>query len=454
MPVHDALAFLLVDLGRPHIAFRGAAEDDAVTARHHVNAEAGLGRLHTGSAACRVFDFGLRHEHRQLALEGHELVITEQRLGPEARAVDDDRLRQRRDLVGLLELPDDDRRAEDLHVLEQRLEVNRRLDAHLGPLDGEAGGEGMFAGLEQLARALNVRRQQHVAAPGHLLIVRGGVVGDPRDAVLGADEQLQAAVGDVDGLLELGGPLGGADVSADEARGRREAGQRPVRGDLGGQGRRIDGDAEAAPLQFTRGRETDDAAADDGDGALALLQGQVGRHGRRAPRERHARSTVAVVVNQQLAAELVGPQDEAARAMGAEADRGADDAVPRRMDARQHNHGSPRRSGDDRGRAGCAGRGRHAQHRQASRLDEITTLHGYASARDDTRKQGRSNHAARVIKCHARAFLPEAAGTGHERGEKAGRMERETGIEPATNSLGSCDSTTELLPLVAATLPV
>ena len=25
-------------------------------------------------------------------------------------------------------------------------------------------------------------------------------------------------------------------------------------------------------------------------------------------------------------------------------------------------------------------------------------------------------------------------------------MERETGIEPATNSLGSCDSTTELLP--------
>jgi hypothetical protein len=29
-------------------------------------------------------------------------------------------------------------------------------------------------------------------------------------------------------------------------------------------------------------------------------------------------------------------------------------------------------------------------------------------------------------------------------------MERETGIEPATNSLGSCDSTTELLPLSSA----
>ena len=29
-------------------------------------------------------------------------------------------------------------------------------------------------------------------------------------------------------------------------------------------------------------------------------------------------------------------------------------------------------------------------------------------------------------------------------------MERETGIEPATNSLEGCDSTIELLPLVAA----
>ena len=32
-------------------------------------------------------------------------------------------------------------------------------------------------------------------------------------------------------------------------------------------------------------------------------------------------------------------------------------------------------------------------------------------------------------------------------------MERETGIEPATNSLGSCDSTTELLPLRPADMP-
>ena len=31
-------------------------------------------------------------------------------------------------------------------------------------------------------------------------------------------------------------------------------------------------------------------------------------------------------------------------------------------------------------------------------------------------------------------------------------MERETGIEPATNSLGSCDSTTELLPLKSGRL--
>ena len=36
---------------------------------------------------------------------------------------------------------------------------------------------------------------------------------------------------------------------------------------------------------------------------------------------------------------------------------------------------------------------------------------------------------------------------GSPKGEgKVSRMERETGIEPATNSLEGCDSTTELLP--------
>lgn len=33
------------------------------------------------------------------------------------------------------------------------------------------------------------------------------------------------------------------------------------------------------------------------------------------------------------------------------------------------------------------------------------------------------------------------------------RLERETGIEPATNSLEGCDSTTELLPLRPADMP-
>ena len=33
-------------------------------------------------------------------------------------------------------------------------------------------------------------------------------------------------------------------------------------------------------------------------------------------------------------------------------------------------------------------------------------------------------------------------------------LERETGIEPATNSLEGCDSTTELLPLISASPPL
>ena len=42
-----------------------------------------------------IVHFRLRHHHRQLALERQELLIAEQILGAEARAVDDDRLAQR-----------------------------------------------------------------------------------------------------------------------------------------------------------------------------------------------------------------------------------------------------------------------------------------------------------------------------------------------------------------------
>ncbi len=44
---------------------------------------------------------------------------------------------------------------------------------------------------------------------------------------------------------------------------------------------------------------------------------------------------------------------------------------------------------------------------------------------------------------HGRSFVRETERTGGV----IRQLERETGIEPATNSLGSCDSTTELLPL-------
>jgi hypothetical protein len=51
------------------------------------------------------------------------------------------------------------------------------------------------------------------------------------------------------------------------------------------------------------------------------------------------------------------------------------------------------------------------------------------------------------------AFPADARG-GAKRGVSRAlkRMERETGIEPATNSLEGCDSTTELLPLTLASL--
>ena len=59
-----------------------------------------------------------------------------------------------------------------------------------------------------------------------------------------------------------------------------------------------------------------------------------------------------------------------------------------------------------------------------------------------TRGYGRQVGPCLVDTCH-RSGLPTEA---HARCQRERRLERETGIEPATNSLEGCDSTTELLP--------
>ncbi len=117
MAVDHALALGFVRLEGPHAALRRAAEDDAVVARHHVDAEtAGLGGHATVGL---VIHLGLRRHHGQLTFERHQFLVAEQISCAEAGAVDHDRLAQRRQLARRLELADDDVAAPELAGLKE-----------------------------------------------------------------------------------------------------------------------------------------------------------------------------------------------------------------------------------------------------------------------------------------------------------------------------------------------
>ena len=105
--------------------------------RHHVDAEACAGhRRHAAIGV--VIHFGLRRHHRQLALERHQLLIVEEILGTEARAVHDDRLAQGRQFPRRLELADDNPSTPELEIAHQIVEVDRRFDADLRRKNGVA----------------------------------------------------------------------------------------------------------------------------------------------------------------------------------------------------------------------------------------------------------------------------------------------------------------------------
>ena len=130
---------------------------------------------------------------------------------------------------------------------------------------------------------------------------------------------------------------------------------------------RVDGGGDAALLQEARGRQPDGAAAEDGGalvtGAQHLGDGELGG----APRQRDAAAAVAVVVDDELVAELLGAHDVAAGAERAQADDGAHDAVAR--DVHGHEVQLARRllagrlrAGDAREQAGAGERAHRAQH--------------------------------------------------------------------------------------------
>ena len=66
-----------------------------------------------------------------------------------------------------------------------------------------------------------------------------------------------------------------------------------------------------------------------------MFHRQFGRHIRGAPRQGHARATVAIVLNEHLPVELLCFEHEARVAVRTETDSRPDDAVPGGLDKRQ-----------------------------------------------------------------------------------------------------------------------
>ena len=218
---------------------------------------------------------------------------------------------QRRDVARRLELADHDLAAPEQEVVHQRIEVDRRLDAHFIALEAVLRRERMLAGTEH-----------HAAAP----CSSGGRIGLGLDCGFGCGGSLSVGwyclihetpyFGPIRScsrryaiarrLPTLRVPRRRAQLVVDETRRRRPPGQRHVRGRVGRHRRRVDRDVEAVTLQLARGGQADDAGSEDGGLALGMRQREIGRHRRRAPRQRHARAAVTEVVDERLAVELVG----------------------------------------------------------------------------------------------------------------------------------------------------
>ena len=114
-----------------------------------MNPEAsGTLRLVPQSTLRVIVDFGLRHQHGELAFQRHELLIAEEIPRAQAGAVDHDRLAKGHEVARRLELPDHEAAAPEQEITNQRIEVNRRLDSHGGRADRVFRGKRMLARLQ------------------------------------------------------------------------------------------------------------------------------------------------------------------------------------------------------------------------------------------------------------------------------------------------------------------
>src|SRR6267378_5143759 len=183
----------------------------------------------------------------------------------------------RREFARRIEFSEDDVATEEHEVTHQVLEIDRRLDADLRRANRVLRSKRMLPRPEYLPADREAGVQVRPRGVRRLLcrrFVDQRVVVEPRHAEMRPGEELELAIRDVRGAAVLRIPLRRAPIVFNEARRRRKAGERHVRGDVRRHRQRIDGDVEAAALQLTRAGEPDRTAADDRCPPRLMLGGE------------------------------------------------------------------------------------------------------------------------------------------------------------------------------------
>ena len=147
MHIEDARGLFRSRRERPIVVIESAAENYSVAAREHITA-----------AQVTVINLSLRHQHLELATHRAQLLIIKQGARAQARAVEDDGLRQAHDFFMAAKFFDDHAPAGDIKVTQQRAERNLSFVQHRAELLYKRKAEIMFR------VAMNFNRRIEVVA--------------------------------------------------------------------------------------------------------------------------------------------------------------------------------------------------------------------------------------------------------------------------------------------------
>ncbi len=232
--------------------------------------------------------------------------------------------------------------ARDADIALHLTKVAAGLDVHGVVPDHLIEREGMFADRQQAVD------RWEVGSELFLQLVTRDIGRQPADSVIVADHDLEAAPAIFSRSCVLSHELG-ARIVGMEHRERMELASGDIRRRVGRQSSRVDGDWKARFLREARRRQAHDPRAKHRHRPGMALKSQIGRQLRASPAQGDSTAAVAVIVDQPFLTELLGADDEARAAVGAQSRDRPDH--PALVDQ----HRRQGRAGRERSRAGAHG---------------------------------------------------------------------------------------------------